>query len=155
MKKHLKARQNCYSHPEFHSDESARSLDIEGTQGDATLRSFMNWSDIADNFKTQDVLTHWQKLGRFRSNHPAIGGGKHNQITAKPYVFSRVFTQAEYTDKVVIGLDLPKGEKEIAVGTIFTDGTKVKDVYSGKTTVVANGKVNLNTEFGILLLEQQ
>jgi alpha-amylase len=138
----------------YYGDESARSLDIEGTEGDATLRSFMNWNDIADNSKTQEVLNHWQKLGTFRSNHPAVGAGKHNQITAKPYVFSRVFTQAEYTDKVVIGLDLPKGEKEIAVGTIFADGTKVKDAYSGKTTVVANGKVNLNTAFGILLLEQ-
>ena len=139
----------------YYGDESARSLDIEGTQGDATLRSFMNWNDIDDNSKTQDVLAHWQKLGTFRSNHPAIGGGKHNQITAKPYVFSRTFTQADYTDKVVIGLDLPKGEKEIAVGTIFADGTKVKDAYSGKTAIVTNGKVNLNTAFRILLLEQQ
>ena len=139
----------------YYGDESARSLDIEGTQGDATLRSFMNWNDIDDNSKTQDVLAHWQKLGTFRSNHPAIGGGKHNQITAKPYVFSRTFTQAEYTDKVVIGLDLPKGEKEIAVGTIFADGTKVKDAYSGKMAIVTNGKVNLNTAFRILLLEQQ
>ena len=139
----------------YYGDESARSLDIEGTQGDATLRSFMNWNDIDDNSKTQDVLAHWQKLGTFRSNHPAIGGGKHNQITSKPYVFSRTFTQAEYTDKVVIGLDLPEGAKEIAVGTIFADGTKVKDAYSGKTAVVSNGKVNLNTAFRILLLEQQ
>ena len=139
----------------YYGDESARSLDIEGTQGDATLRSFMNWNDIDDNSKTQDVLAHWQKLGTFRSNHPSVGGGKHNQITAKPYVFGRTFTQAEYTDKVVIGLDLPKGEKEIAVGTIFADGTKVKDAYSGKTAIVTNGKVNLNTAFRILLLEQQ
>ena len=139
----------------YYGDESARSLDIEGTQGDATLRSFMNWNDIADNSKTQDVLAHWQKLGTFRSNHPSVGGGKHNQITAKPYVFSRTFTQAEYTDKVVIGLDLPEGEKEIAVGTIFADGTKVKDAYSGKTAIVTDGKVNLNTAFRILLLEQQ
>ena len=139
----------------YYGDESARSLDIEGTEGDATLRSFMNWNDIADNSKTQEILSHWQKLGTYRSNHPAIGAGKHNQITAKPYVFSRIFTQAEYTDKVVIGLDLPKGEKEIAVGTIFADGTKVKDAYSGKTAIVTNGKVNLNTAFRILLLEQQ
>jgi hypothetical protein len=27
----------------FYGDESARSLVVEGTQGDATLRSFMNW----------------------------------------------------------------------------------------------------------------
>jgi alpha-amylase len=139
----------------YYGDESARSLDIEGTTGDATLRSFMNWNDIADNSKTQEVLEHWQKLGTFRSNHPAVGAGKHNQITAKPYVFSRSFVQDNYTDKVVIGLDLPNGEKEIAVGTIFADGTKVKDAYSGKTAVVNNGIVNLNTAFGILLLEQQ
>ncbi|HTO35227.1 MAG TPA: alpha-amylase family glycosyl hydrolase, partial [Flavobacterium sp.] len=56
----------------YYGDETARSLDIEGTQGDATLRSFMNWEDI-DNEKTKEILTHWQKLGQFRKNHPAVG----------------------------------------------------------------------------------
>jgi alpha-amylase len=138
----------------YYGDESARSLDIEGTQGDATLRSFMNWEDIANNNTTKEVLTHWQKLGLFRKKHPAVGAGIHNQISASPYVFSRSFTKGKYSDKVVVALDLEKGQKSIPVGTIFPNGTKVKDAYSGKTTTVVKGKVSIDTDFGILLLEK-
>jgi alpha-amylase len=69
-------------------------------------------------------------------------------------VFSRIFSDGKYSDQVVIGLDLKKGKKEIPVDTIFENGTKIKDAYSGKTTVVSNGKVTLNTDFDILLLEK-
>jgi alpha-amylase len=138
----------------YYGDESARSLDIEGTQGDATLRSFMNWDAIANNATTKELLSHWQKLGKFRKRHPAVGAGIHAQISASPYVFSRTFTKGKYTDKVVVGLDLEKGQKTISVDTIFPNGCKVKDAYSGKTATVSKGKVNLNTDFGIVLLEK-
>lgn len=138
----------------YYGDESARSLDIEGTQGDATLRSNMNWDAIANDNKTKEVLTHWQKLGLFRKKHPAVGGGIHQMISQTPYVFSRTYSKGKYSDKVVVGLDLPIGKKEISVGTIFMNGSKVKDAYSGKTAIVAKGKVTLDTDFTILLLEK-
>ncbi|HQE34773.1 MAG TPA: alpha-amylase family glycosyl hydrolase [Flavobacterium alvei] len=138
----------------YYGDESARPLDIPGTIGDATLRSMMNWEEIKTNPETQKVLLHWQKLGNFRKNHPAIGAGIHQEISASPYVFSRTFTQDNFTDNVVIGLDLPKGPKEISVGTIFENGTKLKDAYSGKKVVVSNGKVSIDSEFDIVLLEK-
>ena len=100
------------------------------------------------------MLLHWQKLGNFRKNHPAVGAGIHKEILASPYVFSRTFSRDNFTDKVIIGLDLPKGQKEISVGTIFKDGTKLKDAYSGKEVVVSNGKVTIDTEFDIVLLEK-
>lgn len=137
----------------YYGDESARSLEIAGTTGDATLRSMMNWDDIKTNPETQKVLLHWQKLGNFRKNHPSIGAGIHQEISASPYVFSRTYTKDNYTDKVVIGLDLPKGQKEISVGTIFKNGTKLHDAYSGKEAFVSNGKVRIDTEFNIVLLE--
>ena len=137
----------------YYGDESARSLVVEGTIGDATLRSFMNWDDVKSNPETQKTLSHWQKLGQFRKNHPAIGAGIHNQISAQPYVFSRTFSKEKTVDKVVVGLDLPVGKKEVSVGTIFKNGTKIKDTYSGKTAVVKEGKVVIDTEFGIVLLE--
>jgi alpha-amylase len=37
----------------FYGDESARSLVVEGTQGDATLRSFMNWDAIKKILRTK------------------------------------------------------------------------------------------------------
>ncbi len=138
----------------YYGDESARSLDIEGAQGDATLRSDMNWEDVANNASTKEVLAHWQKLGLFRKNHPAVGAGVHAQLSAAPYVFSRAFTRGKYTDKVVVGLDLGKGEKSIPVGTVFANGAKVRDAYSGKTTLVSKGKVTLNTDFDVVLLEK-
>lgn len=138
----------------YYGDESARPLDIPGTTGDATLRSMMNWDEIKTNPETQKVLSHWQKLGNFRKNHPSIGAGIHQEISASPYVFSRTFSKDNFTDKVVVGLDLPKGLKEISVGTIFENGTKLKDAYSGKKVVVSNGKVNIDSEFDIVLLEK-
>jgi alpha-amylase len=138
----------------YYGDESARSLDIPEATGDATLRSMMNWEDIKTNPETQKVLLHWQKLGNFRKTHPAIGAGIHQEISASPYVFSRTYSKDNFTDKVVIGLDLPKGTKEISVGTIFKDGTKLTDTYSGKKVVVLNGKVSIDSEFDIVLLEK-
>jgi alpha-amylase len=138
----------------YYGDESARSLDISETQGDATLRSNMNWEDIKSNPNTKEVEEHWQKLSNFRKNHPAIGAGVHNQISSSPYVFSRTYSKGKYTDAVVIGLDLPIGKKEIPVATFFKNGTKIKDAYSGKTAVVIDGKVQLETNFSLVLLEK-
>ncbi len=138
----------------YYGDELARSLEIEGTQGDATLRSFMNWNDLLTNKTTYKLLLHYQKLGQFRKNHPAVGAGIHKQISfGNDYVFGRVFTKGKYNDLVVVGLDLPIGKKEIAVEKLFKNGTKVKDAYSGKTAIVTNGKVAIDSEFGIVLLE--
>jgi len=138
----------------YYGDESARSLDIAGTTGDATLRAMMNWDDINTNPETQKVFLHWQKLGNFRKKHPAIGAGIHQEISSSPYVFSRTFTKDNFTDYVVIGLDLQKGKKEISVGSIFKDGSKLTDRYSGKNVLVSNGKITIDTEFDILLLEE-
>ena len=46
----------------YYGDESARSLVIEGTIGDATLRSFMNWDEIKNNKKTQRSFRILAKL---------------------------------------------------------------------------------------------
>lgn len=139
----------------YYGDESARGLIVEGTQGDATLRSFMNWEDIKTNPETQAILSHWQKLGVFRRDHPSIGAGKHQMITESPYVFERTYTKGDFKDGVVIGLELAKGAKTISVGKIFEDGVKLKDAYSNTTSEVKNGLVNLDTPFTIVLLEQQ
>jgi alpha-amylase len=137
----------------YYGDESARNLVIEGTQGDATLRSFMNWDDIKNDPATQKIVAHWQKLGQFRKNHPAVGAGIHQQLTASPYVFSRTYNSENFSEQIVVGLDLAKGKKTIATETIFQNGVTVKDAYSGKEAVVANGKVTIDSEFDLVLLE--
>lgn len=139
----------------YYGDESSRSLVIEGTQGDATLRSFMNWDEVATDKAKADVLAHWQKLGTFRKKHVSVGAGIHKKISDAPYVFSRGFDNGKVKDKVVIGLDLAKGNKKIKVASIFENGTELRDAYSGKTVTVKYGFAELDTEFDIVLLEKK
>lgn len=139
----------------YYGDESARPLIIEGTEGDATLRSFMNWEDITSNENTQTILAHWQKLGQFRANHPAVGAGVHQMISGQPYYFSRSFSKDDYNDSVVIGINVPKGEKSIDVSKSFKDGQKVHDSYSGSSAEVIDGRVLIDSEFVFVLLEKQ
>ena len=139
----------------YYGDESARPLVVKGAYGDANLRSLMNWNDIENNPKTQDILKHWQKLGQFRANHPAIGAGEHHMISQNPYVFYRSFHKGDFEDLVVIGLDLKEGTKTLDVSKIFKDGDVLHDVYSGQNTEVKNGKVVVNSEFKIVLLEKK
>jgi alpha-amylase len=138
----------------YYGDESARSLIIEGTVGDATLRSNMNWDEIANNQQTKDVLTHWQKLGKFRINHPSVGAGVHKMLSEKPYVFERAYSKGAFSDAVVIGLDVPEGEKELTVGTIFKDGDELLDAYSNTKVTVKNSAVKISTPYTVVLLEK-
>jgi alpha-amylase len=138
----------------YYGDETARPLDIPDTQGDATLRSFMNWDDLSLDRRKNQLVTHYQRLGLFRKNHPAVGAGKHQMISATPYVFSRIYSKEKYKDEVVVGLDLPVGLKEISVGTIFENGITVRDFYSGVETTVENGKVIIDSKHSIILLEK-
>jgi len=135
----------------YYGDETARSLVIEGTVGDATLRSNMNWNEVSHK---KDVLEHWQKLGQFRANHPAVGAGIHNILSNEPFVFSRSYSQNSFQDKVVVAVQLQKGEKTISVSDTFENGTILHDTYSNQNVEVINGKVTIDSEFEIVLLEK-
>ncbi|WP_372936529.1 alpha-amylase family glycosyl hydrolase [Seonamhaeicola sp.] len=134
----------------YYGDELARVLLVEGASGDANLRSFMNWEAQESN---SEILKHWQKLGQFRNNHPAVGAGKHQMLSSNPFVFSRSFSKKDYHDKVVVGLNLPKGKKIINVSSVFQNGENLHEAYSNQDLKVKNGKVSVNSEFSIVLLE--
>ena len=136
----------------YYGDETARSLVIDGTVGDATLRSFMNWDDLKNNDFTKEVHKHWQKLGQFRANHMAIGAGKHQLISQETneLVFSRTYKD----DKVIVGLNFNNEEITIDVSSVFKNGEILKDAYSNKEVIVKNGKVIFNSEFDTVLLEK-
>jgi alpha-amylase len=102
----------------YYGDESARRLDIEAATGDAKLRSFMNWQELTDNVKrgdvlVQDVLLHYQRLGKFRHAHPAVGAGIHTTISMDPYICKREYTFEGGEDRVLIALEMPSGNKTI------------------------------------------
>ncbi|KAA2216834.1 alpha-amylase family glycosyl hydrolase [Maribacter flavus] len=137
----------------YYGDETARNLVIDSTQGDATLRSFMNWEELDSLPNTKDILEHWRKLGSFRRNHLAIGAGRHRRLSKSPYTFGRTYMNGEIKDKVVIALDLPDGKKSIWVKGFFGDGTQLFDTYSQTEVTVENGKVVLDNDYDIALLE--
>ncbi|SHI96083.1 alpha-amylase family glycosyl hydrolase [Pseudozobellia thermophila] len=142
----------------YYGDETARDLTVKGSvdhpvQGDASLRSFMNWDELDSIPQKQEILKHWQKLGSFRKNHLAIGAGRHKKLSSEPYVFSRTYVKEGYKDKVVVGLDLPKGKKSLSVKGFFGDGTQLFDTYSETRVTVEKGRVVLENDFDTALLE--
>ena len=142
----------------YYGDETARDLNVLA-DGDAKLRSFMNWEELSINtskgtYTVQEVLKHWQKLGTFRRDNPAVGAGRHQKISGNPYVFSRTLALDDYSNKVVVGLDLPLGKKILDVSTVFEDGIELKDAYSGISTIVKKGTVEITSEEMIVLLHK-
>ncbi|SFM98415.1 alpha-amylase [Algoriella xinjiangensis] len=134
----------------YYGDETARPLEVQGVDGDANLRSFMNWDDIKPNSETESLLIHFQKLGQFRRNHPAVGAGKQTDLQNSPYIFIRKYKD----DEVIIGLDLSVNRKEIDVKSVWADGTKVRDAYSNQQFVVKDGKISIDAPTTIVLVEK-
>jgi len=128
----------------YYGDETARPLEVRGANGDANLRSFMNWEDL-EQPETAEVLAHWQKLGQFRRDHIAIGMGQHRRLSRKPYIFERRYQAEGLEDRVVVAMDLaPNGEpQEIFVGDVFANGVQLRDHYSGQLVTVVDGAVRL------------
>jgi alpha-amylase len=135
----------------YYGDESARSLIVENAVGDATLRSPMNWDDTTN----QEVLNHWQKLGQFRQNHPAVGAGDHKLIEelAQGIIVSRTYDKNDYQDQVIIGAGLPDGTAQIKVTDVFPDATELRNAYTDQRLKVTDGKVNATAVNGLVLLE--
>ncbi len=139
----------------YYGDELARPLRVEGAAGDANLRSFMNWEDLEAGGSTAEILEHWQKLGRFRRAHPAVGAGEHRRLQAEPYIFSRSLEQDGISDRVLVAMDQGDGPKTIPIFGVFSEGTELLDGYSGETGTVTNGQISLVTEYGLVLLSQR
>jgi len=144
----------------YYGDESARLLKIEGAEGDANLRSFMNWDALKSNarhglYGAADVRDHWSRLGRFRQAHPAVGAGVHQMIAANPYTFKRTYERDGVSDRVVVALNLPQGKPvQISVAGVFMDGQTVRDAYTNKTAVVTGGKVQFDGGAPVALIAQ-
>ena len=136
----------------YYGDELARPLMVSGAEGDANLRSFMNWEDLG---RRTDVLEHWRKLGRFRRAHPAVGAGVHRTLQAKPYIFSRVLESGRAVDRVLVAMDQGEGAKTIPLFGVFPDGTDVVDAYTGTWGKVRNGNVSFTTGSGLVLLAER
>ena len=139
----------------YYGDELARPLQVVGADGDANLRSLMNWADLQHGGATVEILEHWRKLGRFRRAHPAVGAGEHRTWQASPYIFSRVLEAPGIPDRVLVAMDQGTGAKTIPVFGVFPEGSTLVDGYSGMTGTVTNGRISLTTPFGLVLLGER
>ena len=135
----------------YYGDESARDLTIKGAVGDANLRSFMNWDDVKNNNETKKILTHWQKIGQFRDNHMAVGAGKHELISEENGL---IFSRVKNKDKVVIGINLPKGKKLIKISSVYKNTAHLFDFYSKKNVLIKDGTAYLDSPYDIVLIEK-
>ncbi len=80
----------------FYGDETARPLGPMASDTIQRTRSDMNW-----DHGHAGLLAHWQKLGKFRNAHAAIGAGAHAPITSdRGQAFSRTLGD----DAVVVAL---------------------------------------------------
>jgi alpha-amylase len=132
----------------YYGDEIARPMLVEGSVGDTGMRANMNWDDLSLP-KTQALLVHWQKLGKFRQQFPAVGAGVHEMLNASPYVFKRELSGAQ---TVVIAEGLASGNKLIKLNGVYAEGLVLKDYYSGLSAPVENNRVELNTPYAYVLL---
>jgi len=130
----------------FYGDETARPEGIAPrTDKQQATRSDMNWSSPNSN-----VLEHWRKLGTFRSRHRALANGEHKQLSEVPYTFSRI--EPVSGDRVVVAMGA-KGPVSLTVAGAFADGETLQDAYTGRSAIVAAGKVSLQAD-GYVLLER-
>ncbi|WOH36322.1 alpha-amylase family glycosyl hydrolase [Thalassotalea fonticola] len=132
----------------YYGDELSRPMHAEAAYGDANMRTFMNWQDLA-KADTKAILAHWQKLGQFRRAHDAVGSGEHQQLNQSPYIFKR---ELAGKDRVLVAEGLAKGKKTISVYQLFKNDEVLFDYYSNQSVVVTNGAITLNNDFTYALL---
>ncbi len=138
----------------FYGDETSRPL-VSGVSvgGDGhAVRSDMNFGQNAD------LLAHWQKVGKFRANHVAVGAGSHSMISAynssTGYTFSRSYMDDNVTDSVVCCIGAPANTQiAVDVSSVFGNSKTVTNEYDGTTAVVTNGKATFNSgKQGVILI---
>ncbi|WP_410771428.1 carbohydrate binding domain-containing protein [Fontibacillus sp. BL9] len=133
----------------FYGDESARAFGATGSDPQQGTRSSMDWNNL-----NQSVLSHWQKVGQFRSNHISVGAGSHEKISDSPYTFKRAYSKNGIEDKVVVVVGA-SGSTNVNVASAFPDGTMVRDVYTGTEALVSGGIATFTPGTnGLILIEQ-
>ncbi len=139
----------------YYGDETARTLTPGGgSDGDATLRSYMNFNELDNpNSKAALTLKHFQKIGKFRSEHVAVGAGKHSKLQDTPYAFKREYNKSGIEDKALVYTGNDGDFKgALNVYQMWTNGTELQDYFSGKTAIVTNGTVTFGANFGLVLI---
>mgnify|MGYP005873603049 CR=1 FL=1 len=117
----------------FYGDETARPLSDArlNVDSDQAFRSDMNWDTVNEEF-----LSHFRRLGKIRRDNPAIALGR--QVTHDLHTVSR----HKDGDTILIRLKAEAG-RPINLYGVFTDGTELTELYTGRTARVADGQIIL------------
>ncbi|MGY5450587.1 alpha-amylase family glycosyl hydrolase [Agarivorans sp. MS3-6] len=136
----------------FYGDELGRVNGDGGSDADQGSRSSVDWSKAGNG-----VHQHWQKVGQFRRDNPAVGAGQHFNLSGQSSgkAFARTWTNpiSGAINNVVVVVD-GSGTVDINVDSYFDDGTSVRNAYDGSITTVAGGRVSFSAgSEGLILLE--
>ena len=134
----------------FKNGDPSNDVNFNRSEQTAKLRGFEGGDIKGVIQKIQEG--YFDKLGKFRRDHPSVGAGSHQMLQQKPYIFSRTFERNGYSDKVLVGMDLDKGRKKIAVKSLFPEGTELYDYYSDTFASVSDGEIKLDSDFQMALL---
>ncbi len=141
----------------FYGDETNRPY-VSGIPNDGnggaghSLRSDMNWDAIDSN-----VLSHWQKVGTFRNNHPSVGAGANTDLSSTSgYAFGRTYDKNGISDKVA-GCIYANANTDVTidVSELWADGQFVVNAYDQSSANVQNGKVTFNSGANGTILIQE
>ena len=116
----------------FYGDESGRKLSDArfNVDSDQAFRSDMDWNEVDNN-----LLKHFQRIGKIRRENTVIGIGRQRTIDTHTCV------HYNEKDKLVIRVEPIEGQ-EISLGGEFVEGEKVIELYTGQTSIVNNGTVS-------------
>ena len=116
----------------FYGDESGRKLSDArfNVDSDQAFRSDMDWNEVDNN-----LLKHFQRIGKIRRENTVIGIGRQRTIDTHTCV------RYNEKDKLVIRVEPIEGQK-ISLGGEFVEGEKVIELYTGQTSIVNNGTVS-------------
>ena len=116
----------------FYGDESGRKLSDArfNVDSDQAFRSDMDWNEVDNN-----LLKHFQCIGKIRRENMVIGTGRQRTIDAHTCV------RYNENDKLIIRVEPIEGQS-ISLGGEFADGEKVIELYTGETSIVNNGMVS-------------
>ncbi|GAA4848872.1 alpha-amylase family glycosyl hydrolase [Algivirga pacifica] len=130
----------------FYGDEVTRpEMKTAATDPTHGYRSDFVWR------QNEDVLAHWQKLGKFRKKHLAVGAGKQEMIA--PNTYRRTYQKRTISDTVLIKIKCEEVEI-MEVAEAFADGTLLRNAYTGELVEVKDGVARFNTKNEILLIER-
>lgn len=133
----------------FYGDETGRTYVPSGQDTAMGTRSYMNWDSV-----DEEVLTHFQLMGRFRARNLAVGAGSHTELSRKPFIFRRDHRKGEISNAVIVAFDQSPGSV-IDVSSAFSDGDLLRDAYTMKGYQVTGGKIRVEPdESGLVLLEK-